>query len=201
MANCTGATGFGIGEVLFADYGTPSGDCNTGNLSQGSCTTPHLTEIVSGVCKGYAACAIECSARVGASQFMGCNITAMSDGAQHQHRRQQTKSVSLPDPCHGTRKTVALQVRCETGTGTTLSIRTATPANSIATTAVPLLGADPHVVTVTESGVVVWNGGQYVPGVDGVWSAAVVDGALLVHHGSGVYDFRRTESESGRTTL
>ena len=177
--NCTGA---GIGNVTFADYGTPSGDCAT-DLRPGNCTTPDLAALVAGVCSGQDSCTLACTARVAPGQFMGCTISAVSSAGG-----VRRKQVPLPDPCNGRRKAVGLQVRCRTGS---LAVRTTTPPNSVATTAVPLLGDDPRTATVTEGGTVLWAGGTFVPGVAGVQGAVVRDGALLISHGSGVYDFRR----------
>jgi hypothetical protein len=116
---------------------------------------------------------------------MGCNITASSSTGSF----LQQKSVPLPDPCNGKRKKIDLQVKCSSLP--ILSVRTTAPANSIATTVVPLLGSHPDLVTVTENGKVLWRDGQYVPGVDGVRAAALLVDAISVSHGSGVYDFRR----------
>jgi hypothetical protein len=185
VVNCTGV---GISEVSFADYGTPAGDCGSG-LRKGACTTvtANLTALASAVCRGADSCALECSDRVASSQFMGCNITASSAGSGS----GRTVGVALPDPCNGVRKAAALQARCN---GAALSIRATAPGNSIATTAVPLLGVDAQDVTVTEGGTVLWANGQFLPGVDGISAALELDGAILVSHGSGVYDFRRTSS-------
>ena len=56
----------------------------------------------------------------------------------------------------------------------------------------PLLGSDPGAVTVAENGTVLWRNGQYVPGVVGVHAAVLLDGAVVVRHGSGAYNFRRS---------
>ena len=177
VVNCTGV---GVAEVTFADYGTPLGDCEVG-LSKGSCTTANLSQIVAGVCNGQDSCTLECTARVPSGQFMGCNISATSfNGSVRQ------KSVPMVDPCPG-KKRVGLQVRCQAGG---LNVRSTAPANSLATTAMPLLGEDPRTASVTESGTVLWAGGRYVPGILGVRGAVLTDGAVLIGHGSGVYDFR-----------
>ena len=184
--NCTGV---GINEVIFVDYGTPigtfDGDCGN-TLQKGACTTATLAEQVSSVCVGADSCVLACTAHVAASQFMGCNISAGFAGGS-----TKTVGVPLPDPCNGERKRVALQVHCN---GPALSIRTATPANSAATTAVPLLGADAREVSISENGTTVWSNGTFVPGAGGVSAAAASNGAILVTHGSGVYDFRRTST-------
>lgn len=181
--NCTGV---GISQVIFADYGTPEGtyEPNCGNeVVKGACSTPDLLQRVSTACVGADSCVLECTARVAAGQFMGCNISAVLAGG-----RAKTVGIPLPDPCEG-RKKVALQVQCN---GPSLSIRSTAPANSVATTAVPLLGVDADDVSVSENGTVVWSNGVFVPGAVGVSAAAVSNGAILVTHGSGVYDFRRT---------
>jgi alpha-L-rhamnosidase len=74
--------------------------------------------------------------------------------------------------------------------GVLLSIRSTAPANSIATTVVPLLGATAATVVITESGNAVWTSGHYVAGVDGITGAQVVAQAIEIAHGSGVFDFR-----------
>jgi hypothetical protein len=182
--NCTGV---GINEVVFADYGMPVGtfedDCGN-KVKKGNCTTASLAQQVSSVCIGADSCVLECTAHVAASEFMGCNISAVFPGGS-------TKMVGmpLPDPCNGKRKKVALQVQCN---GPALSIRSTVPGNSAATTAVPLLGTNARDVSVSENGTTVWGNGAFVPGARGVSAAVVSNGAIVVTHGSGVYDFRRT---------
>eukprot|EP00935_MAST-01C_sp_MAST-1C-sp1_P000370 g370.t1 len=172
----------GIKTVKFADYGTPLGDC-TNELRRGNCTTGNLTDIVTSVCVGQESCTIDCYEVYGRAGD-GCIVSTPST----------TKTFPLPDPCHHVNKRVALEVACngsETGRTANLSIRSSAPANSIATTAVPLLGADPGAVTVSEGGTVLWRNGAYVPGVDGVTGAATSGDVILVSHGSGTYDFSR----------
>ena len=182
--NCTGV---GINSVVFADFGTPIGtfepDCGN-KVAKGNCTTASsLAQQVSSVCIGADSCVVECTAHVAASEFMGCNISAVFPGG-----RTKKAGMPLPDPCNGKRKQVALQVECN---GPALSIRSTAPGNSAATTAVPLLGADAVDVSVSENGTAVWANGAFVPGARGVTSAVASNGAILVEHGSGVYDFRR----------
>eukprot|EP00040_Diaphanoeca_grandis_P031770 m.190577 g.190577 ORF g.190577 m.190577 type:complete len:1125 (-) comp32410_c0_seq1:45-3419(-) len=176
--NCTGV---GINTVVFADYGLLSGDCDTG-LKKGNCTTPSLTQAVANVCDGQDSCSLDCSARVGPSF---CNITATSSNGSITY-----DTVPIADPCPGMYKTVGLQVSCHSSC---LAIRASSPANSIATTAIPVLDKDPQDVTITESGTVVWKNGLFVPGVVGVESAEVGESSITINvrHGSGVYDFRR----------
>jgi hypothetical protein len=179
--DCAGAS---INEITFADYGTPAGDCKQG-LRKGNCTTANLAQLVSALCIGQEKCTLDCTARVSSRSFMGCNITASASTGSGVRQ----KSVPLPDPCHGERKRIGIEAKCSSVP--TLSIRTTAPANSEATTVVPLLGSDPGAVTVAENGTVLWRNGQYVPGVVGVHAAVLLDGAVAVRHGSGAYDFRR----------
>ena len=181
VVNCTGG---GIQEIMLADYGTPTGSCASG-VRKGNCTTSNLTKIVSEVCQGQAFCTLECTAHVSSQQFMGCNISAASDpdsGGATRH-----KSVPMPDPCHGLRKNIVLQARCARGA---LSVRTTTPANSIATTSIPLMGVSPQDVIATENGTIFWGNGTFIPGVEGIHDVASLGDSIIVHHGSGVYDFR-----------
>lgn len=181
--NCTGV---GIGAVIFADYGVPVGNCGTG-LLKGNCTSSsaNLIQQVSSVCDGQESCSLECSDRVAPGQFMGCIVTATPIPGAVQ---RQPVRVPLPDPCNGARKYAALRVRCSSGT---LLVRAATPPNSIATTALPLLGGDSRRAKVTENGAVLWQSGKYIPGVPGVTGAEIQGNILLIRHGSGIYDFRR----------
>ena len=173
----------GIEKVKFADFGTPNGDCAHG-FSRGNCTTENLTAVVTSVCTGQERCTIECrDDRVPSPRgppFTGCVITTP----------HMVKLFPMPDPCNHVKKMTVLQVKCN-GPGADLRIRSSAPANSIATTAVPLLGASAATVIVSEGGTVLWRDGAFVSGVDGVMGAVVSGDAILVSHGSGTYDFRR----------
>jgi hypothetical protein len=70
-----------------------------------------------------------------------------------------------------------------------LTVQVGLPANSQATTVLPLFVVDPSKVTITEGATTVWSKGAYVPGCEGVTSARVVEGAVHVEHGSGFYAF------------
>ena len=69
-------------------------------------------------------------------------------------------------------------------------MRTTTPANSIATTTIPLIGLDSKEVIVRENGTIFWENGSFIAGINGIFDAESVEDAIVVHHGSGVYDFR-----------
>ena len=182
--HCPGGT---IKTIEFADFGTPSGDCTHG-FGRGNCTTENLTDIVTRVCVGQKNCTIECRDDNGPSShgppFKGCVVTTLSS----------TKVFSMPSHCRHVKKTVVLQVTCdgsEHGLAADLRIRSSLPANSIATTAVPLFGADVDKVMVSENGILLWHNGAYMPGVKGVTRAVASGDVILVSHGSGAYDFRR----------
>ena len=83
----------------------------------------------------------------------------------------------------------------QTRPGHVLTIEVAVPPNSDAVTKVPLLGADPASITVTEGGAAVWRDGAFVPGVKGVVGVAAESEAdvVAVSHGSGRYRFTRTD--------
>ena len=70
----------------------------------------------------------------------------------------------------------------------TLSMEVSVPANTVATTVVPLVGGGAN-PTISEGGKQLWNRGSYVSGVGGVTSATKQGDSVVVEHGSGTYAF------------
>ena len=74
---------------------------------------------------------------------------------------------------------------------TALTMDIELPPNTAGTVVIPP-SIKPATTTVAEGGKVVWKGGKFVIGVDGVTSGAVVDGAVTLEIGSGTYAFSAT---------
>ncbi len=70
----------------------------------------------------------------------------------------------------------------------TLSMEISVPANTVASTVVPLVGGGSN-PTISEGGKQLWNRGSYMNGVDGVTSATKQGDSVVVEHGSGTYAF------------
>ena len=96
------AAGGTITEVLFAEFGTPTGDCDS-TLGPGSCGSKGLAALVAPVCKGHATCRVQCSFYANLGQH-GCNVTA-----------GQSPPVVVPLPssiCPPVPKTTAVRIAC-----------------------------------------------------------------------------------------
>ena len=96
--------GHTIEKVLFADFGTPSGDCSSGGGSfrhDPACSTQNLSSIVAAQCVGHSNCTIECSDYQSLQQ-QGCSVRGSNAPA---------RNFTLPVACHVT-KTVKVHVQC-----------------------------------------------------------------------------------------
>ena len=62
------------------------------------------------------------------------------------------------------------------------------PANTIASTVVPIVGGGANMIIV-EGGQQLWNHGNYVSGVVGVTSATKQGDSVVIEHTSGTYAF------------
>ena len=118
----------------------------------------------------------------------GTATKATPKGAvEHSYRLQQSSSVAT--------------VGTGSGDGYTgLYVHVAAPANTVGTTVVPLLGSDPTKSTIADSTGAgqVWAAGAFVgQGIAGITGASLDAGkdAVVIEHGSGVYDFVLTFSK------
>jgi len=156
-----------ISSVVFASYGTSTGDCTDG-FKPSSCNAD-LSEYVKQQCVGKSECSISC-----ANNACG--------------------SFKVPDPCFGTPKHVSVQVVCTGAGNVQVKVTTNVPANSDAQTNLPTLGASPSQVNVTEGGKTIWSQGKYVPGVPGISAVTAAAGEesspVTVVHGSGKFEFQ-----------
>lgn len=76
-----------IFRVIFADFGTETGNCSTGFNANPSCTTfNHSMALARQLCLGQASCVLD-----------------------------STNDVWGPDPCPGVPKALAVQVECDSG--------------------------------------------------------------------------------------
>lgn len=71
-----------------------------------------------------------------------------------------------------------------------LRLKVTIPANSDATICIPLIHAKKPLIT--ERGKIVWQNGQYVPGVLGISGAAQEENHIIFNVGSGHYEFNLT---------
>lgn len=148
-------------EVLFASYGTPTGNCATGFTVNDSCNANTSTAIVSAHCIGKATCTIP----VSTAEFGG------------------------KDPCLNVVKTLAVAVRGQNCAATRYTLSTTIPVNGVASVIVPTV-ISPATATITESGTPVWRAGAYVPGQTGITGAtAGADNTVTFTVGSGTYTF------------
>ena len=107
---CGGST---IKSVAFFSYGTPAGTCEGGLRKSGACASgDNVTQFVSSICVGQESCSVTCHGK-GCTQPSctgGCTVTA--GGKAH--------AFAMPDPCVGSKKTVAMSVTCATHTTPTI---------------------------------------------------------------------------------
>jgi alpha-L-rhamnosidase len=155
-----------VSAITFASFGTPTGTC--GNFSLSTCNAANTTSIVSSLCLGKNTCTIS-----GGDNLFG-------------------------DPCYDTVKHLDIQVSCSIKAVFTLA--TTIPPNSVATILVPYtVGLGTSTIglfdSVTGTSQPIYNNGVYVPGVNGITSAAlnVNLNAVEVHAGSGSYLFTLTQ--------
>ena len=187
----TAASDGTIDAVVFADFGTPSGSCTTGFRVNTSCTSDpegSAKAVVEKYCLGKHSCVLHADVQ------------------------------SFGHQCLGVPKRLAVEVTCKAGPAPPLPPRPppapppppprgprvfdwsiTIPGGSSATVHVPLLAAEPDQVAITvntgggsaeQRGV--WRGGDsggFVPGVDGVTSAAVAGDSIAFEVLSGEYSF------------
>jgi hypothetical protein len=134
-----GDSGATIDNVTFASFGTASGSCASGSFqADPACNSPESVAVVASACLGQAACAVP----VSDAAFGG-------------------------DPCPGTKKWLAVQVRCTVAPQqwSLLQVNASLPVGASALVALPLQRPDPDpTLNVTEGGVLVWTKGAFVQG-------------------------------------
>jgi hypothetical protein len=173
---CPG-TGSTIDKIVFASYGTPTGNCSDGFTIDPACHSNRSMAKVKAACLGKSSCSINAGTPGPAnSTCAGCG-----------------------DPCFGTVKQFAVKVHCSSPTtppapapAPVFSYAVTIPVGSTATVRLPGFGAKAAAVAVTESGKIVFTGGSFVPaavqGVSaGMWADAQQAVELTV--GSGTYSF------------
>jgi alpha-L-rhamnosidase len=147
--------------VVFASYGSPAGDCDTG-FSTGACNINTSASVVAAACVGQANCTVPASSVV----FGG-------------------------DPCVGTPKTLAVEMRgtCQQSTPA-YSLQATIPVNAVASVAVPSVEAA-GLARITEGTATVWEQGAFVPGTAGITGAVAGPGGdtVVFSVGSGTYSF------------
>jgi hypothetical protein len=152
-----------IESISFANYGTSSGHCGSYHKA---CSGDNSLAVVEKLCLGKATCVVNASGR------------AFAHG------------LAPYDPCPGVAKTLTVQAKCSG----LFHMRVSLPVGvGVAEVRLPIGFATQTAVTVTESGVAIWQGGKYVPGVSGVMSVAPFDSlagrTVSVHVRSGSYAF------------
>jgi hypothetical protein len=100
---CAGGPNDAIKAIAFADFGLPSGACESGNFAHdATCTTANFAAVVSAHCVGAKSCTVECSDYTTLSQ-QGC--TFRKDGAA-------AVNATLPIACAKGPKAVKLNASC-----------------------------------------------------------------------------------------
>ena len=189
-----GTHGGVISKVLFADFGTPSGDCSNvdptkaaiGSLASNASCSSASTSVkgVENLCVGHPACRLALTNGVDDGLF---------DGGH--------------DPCFKVPKRLGVAVAC---VGKSTSAGAASPAaprafewnvtlptGSAGHVVVPLLGADASAVTITVDGThVVWKNGAFVEGsgAEGVRSGKVERDGVALSCGGGRYAINMLET-------
>eukprot|EP00463_Aulacantha_scolymantha_P001935 TRINITY_DN257_c0_g1_i1.p1 TRINITY_DN257_c0_g1~~TRINITY_DN257_c0_g1_i1.p1 ORF type:complete len:248 (-),score=36.38 TRINITY_DN257_c0_g1_i1:204-947(-) len=197
ILNCGG--GGTIEQILFASFGTPSGNCgNVSSLKKGSCHSNTSLQVVESLCQHHEMCQISVNDNI------------------------------FGDPCHGTKKRLAVSVKCSaeglsipipsasitthtrhgdisvnwtaTATQQQNTSRAVTVALSIPPGTIWTAVYVPNVsifvqgssLEIEESGKIVWQSGKFVPGVSGITSGQVsIDNQFVVFQvTTGVYQFK-----------
>jgi len=149
--------------VAFAAFGTPSGGCTAAPPAKNaSCDAAGAAAVVAKLCVGKTACAIS----VDDTTFGG---DPCFDVVKH-------AIVALDGPCSNVEYSVSATV----------------PVGARASVRVPTRGAAAGAAIISESDVVVWRAGAFVPGAAGIAGATEADGAVTFSVGSGVYAFELT---------
>lgn len=163
-----------IEDVVFASFGTPTGYCGV-YRSDASCDANTTLEIVRGACVGQSSCSILASDKV------------------------------FGDPCYGTFKRLFVEATCSdsrwtVGRTPVLSMAVTVPPNTRGTIAVPVPDpASPESTSfqIIDQGAgascVVWEGGSYRSGCEGVLGASLVGGEVEVEVVSGSYELYLSE--------
>ena len=170
--------GGNIESVEFLEYGTATGACPAG-FKDGKCGVSLVGNASS--CVGKATCVVSCTGR-GKPRQATCTI----DG----------KNVATGDECY--HAALYGQVKCSGAAPAkpgdmTLTVKAHVTVTARGTTVVPLLGSAAADVTVTEGDAapaLVWKGGKYVAGVEGIAGATVTADGIAIEHASGAYSFR-----------
>ena len=162
-----GCPGGVVTGVVFASFGTPTGTC-AGGFSKGSCDDANTTSKVAALCMGKAACSIPVT-----TDFFG-------------------------EPCFNVLKHLSVALNCSSPGAAIppLELKVNVPTNGRATVRLPFPAyVSPSQVTITESHVVVWDKGTFVPSL-GI--TAIAPGVFDLPNGlatldvevlSGEYDF------------
>lgn len=137
-----GCPGGVVTGIAFASFGTPTGTCASG-FSKGACDDVNTTAKVAAQCMGMASCSIPVT-----TDFFG-------------------------EPCFNVLKHLSVTLNCSTPAASIppLELKVNVPTNGKATVRLPFpASVSPSQVTITESGVVVWNKGTFVPtlGITGI---------------------------------
>lgn len=156
----------------FAHYGTPDGDCEAGLQVDSTCDAD-ITAIVEDACVGEESCTVDC-------------------------KEGQCVSTDVSDPCHGTKKHVAVSVECSAPapppapSKPEVRLAVSIPVGSSGSVRVPLVakvGLVPATATILEAGTPVWRDGKFVAGIAGISGATADQDGVTFTTTSGSYDF------------
>ena len=115
MVSCPNST---INTVLFAQYGTPAGDCSagSGHLKPGKCARD-LSRALETACVGKVSCTVECRSCGGSNNRMEHNLGKSSGLSPPPCLNSCSVNgkmiVPSGDPCEGTKKTLVVAVSCD----------------------------------------------------------------------------------------
>ena len=184
-----------IQGFAIASFGNGTGNCSD-QLTAGGCSVD-LTKNLTALCKGHPSCSVLCDNNAATcivtadDHVTVLNLTALagSGGAM-------VPPSSWRCGANTASNKLSIKLLCPTvpKPGHVLTVEVEVPPNSDGVTKIPLLGTDPELLTIVESGSEIWSGGTYDPvGAIGVISveANMQDDVLEVKHGSGRYHFVR----------
>ena len=153
------ALGAVVTNITFASFGTPTGTCATGLAIDPACDAKTSVAVVTALCLGKSECAVY------------ANVSTFGD------------------PCHQTKKSLAVQLVCgEAGGGSVaapLALQATVPFGANASVVFPV-----GTTVVAEGGVKVFSDGAFQRGVEGVRAAMVSERGVEVIVGGGQYAFR-----------